>query len=218
MATQRFSKGEAVRFGWNMMKSNFWFFVGLLVLIIVIFIPLALIQGATEETAPFISLIVRILSWMLELLMAIGLIRISLKFCDNEKGTLSDLFSGFPQFLNYLFGTLLYSLMILGGLILLIVPAVVWGIKFQFYSYCIVEGLGPVEALRKSAALTKGTKWHLFLFGLLLIGINLLGAACLLVGLLATVPATMLAVAFVYRKLLASLEGQGPETAPLGGS
>lgn len=31
MATQRFSKGEAIRFGWNTMKSNIGFFIVLLI-------------------------------------------------------------------------------------------------------------------------------------------------------------------------------------------
>jgi len=46
----------------------------------------------------------------------------------------------------------------------------------------------------------------LFLFDLLLTLINLLGALCLLIGLFATIPTTMVAIAFVYRKLLAQTE------------
>jgi len=46
----------------------------------------------------------------------------------------------------------------------------------------------------------------LFLFNLLLILINLLGAICLLIGLFVTIPTTMVAWAFVYRRLLAQTE------------
>jgi len=46
----------------------------------------------------------------------------------------------------------------------------------------------------------------LSLFDLLLGLINLLGAICLLIGLFATIPTTMVATAFVYRKLLAQIE------------
>jgi hypothetical protein len=31
MTTQKFSKKEAIRFGWNTMKSNLGFFIGLLI-------------------------------------------------------------------------------------------------------------------------------------------------------------------------------------------
>ena len=88
---------------------------------------------------------------------------------------------------------------------MLIVPGIIWGIQYMFFSYFIIdEDLGPMEALKRSAAITEGAKWDLFLFGLLLAGINLLGALCLLVGLIATIPATMLAFAFAYRRLLPS--------------
>jgi uncharacterized membrane protein len=61
--------------------------------------------------------------------------------------------------------------------------------------------LGPVEALKQSGALTQGAKWNLFLFGLLLCGVNLLGALVLLIGLFATIPTTMVATAYAYRRL-----------------
>jgi uncharacterized membrane protein len=136
-----------------------------------------------------------------------GLIRIAIRFCDNEKGGFADLFSCFPLVFKYLFSSILYVLVVFGGMILLIIPGIIWAIKFQFFSYFIVDrGLGPIEALKRSAVITKGVKWDLFVFRLLLMGINLLGVLCLLIGLFATIPMTMVAVAFVYRKLLAQLE------------
>ena len=55
--------------------------------------------------------------------------------------------------------------------------------------------------------MTNGEQYRdLFLFGLLLDLINLLGAICLLIGLFATFPTAMVAMAFVYRKLLVQIE------------
>jgi len=97
---------------------------------------------------------------------------------------------------------------VLGGTILLIVPGVIWAVKFQFFSYFIIDkGLGPIEALKKSSAITKGVKWNLLGFDLLIGGIALLGVLALLIGLLAAIPTAMIAMAFVYRKLLAQTEG-----------
>jgi uncharacterized membrane protein len=96
----------------------------------------------------------------------------------------------------------LYGLIVLGGLILLIVPGIIWGIQFQFFAYYILtEGCSPVEALKKSAAITKGSKVNLFLFGLLMALVNLAGLLCLVVGLVVTVPTTLVAMAYVFRKL-----------------
>ncbi len=93
------------------------------------------------------------------------------------------------------------------GLILLIIPGIIWAIQFCFYDYLIVDrGFGPVDALKKSSEITKGVKLDLFVFGMLLGIINLLGFICLVVGLFVTIPTTMVAMAFVYRKLLAQTE------------
>jgi uncharacterized membrane protein len=73
---------------------------------------------------------------------------------------------------------------------------------FQFGTYCIVaHESGPIEALQKSAAITRGYKWQLLLLGLALIGINLVGLVACCIGLLATVPLSMGATAFAFRKL-----------------
>jgi len=126
-----------------------------------------------------------------------------LRFCDNEKGRFADLFSQYPLFPQYIVGSILYGLIVFAGTILLIIPGIIWGIQFCFYDYFIVDkGLGPIEALKRSSAITKGVKWDLFAFFLILSGINLLGALCLLIGLFVTIPTTMVALAFVYRKLM----------------
>ena len=184
MATQKFSKSEAIRFGWNMMKSNFGFFIGFLVVVgMIYFIPDFIVE-LLKEDAPILAFIITIASWVLAIVIQMGLIRIGLRFCDNGKSEFTDLFSCFPLFFKYLLGSILYELITLGGMILLIIPGVIWAIKFQFFSYFIVDkGLGPIEALKRSSAITRDAKWDLFLFGLFLGLINLLGAICFIIGM-----------------------------------
>ena len=192
--------GEAIRFGWNTMKSNLGFFIGILIVSVLIGVVPDVIERLVSSIP--IRIVVGIPFWVLNLVIWMGLIRIALRLHDNKDVGFTDLFSCFPLFFNYLFGSILYGLIIFVGIILLIIPGIIWAIKFQFYSYFIVdEGLGPIEALKRSSLITKGFKWNLFLLGLLLILINVLGALCLLVGLFATIPTAMLAVSFVYRKL-----------------
>ncbi len=207
MTTKNFSKSEAIRFGWNTMKSNLGFFIGLLIVVGLIYFILGFIAGELREVDPFLSFIVRIISWVLQIIIGMGLIRIALRFSDDEKAEFADLFSCFHLFFKYLSGSILYGLIVSGGMILLIIPGIIWAIKFQFFNYFIIDkGLSPIEALKKSSAITKGVKWNLFIFTLLLGVINLAGALCLLVGLFATIPTTMVAIAFVYRKLLSQTE------------
>ena len=202
----KFSKREAISFGWNLTKNNFGFFVLLLILVAVIYVVLNSIQYLAKGKSPLI-LILYLIETIIRTIITMGLIKISLKFCDNEKAKISDLFSAYPLFLKYLIGSILYALIILGGLILLIIPGIIWSIQFQFFGYLIVDkGLGPIEALKESARITKGNKWNLFLFGILLGLIKILGALALLVGLFVTIPTAMIANAFVYRKLLSQTE------------
>lgn len=214
MTTRKFSKGEAIRFGWSTLKRNFGFFSGVLIVVGLISIVPSIMSEPMKEKNIVLYFIANIAIWVLQVVIGLGLIRIPLRLCDNEKGKFADLFSCFPLFFKYLLGSILYGLIVIGGLILFIIPGIVWSIKFQFFSYFIVDkGLGPIESLKKSAKITTGAKWDLLIFGFLLGLINLLGALALLIGLFATIPITMVALAFVYRKLLDQIEiAQVPES------
>jgi uncharacterized membrane protein len=203
---QKFSKKEAINFGWDISKKNFRFFILLFTLVVVVFIILSFIQSLVNEKS-LLSLILYIINIVVQIIISMGLVKISLKFCDNEKPKISDLFSSYPLFFKFLIGSIIYGLIVIGGLILLIIPGIIWSIQFQFFAYLILDkGISPIEALKKSSKITKGTKWDLFLFGILLGFINILGALAFLVGLFVTIPATMIATAFVYRKLLSQEE------------
>ena len=202
MRAQRFSKGEAVRFGWETMKSNLGFFIGLLVVYWLISCVPNVIAYLTAEKIAIVSIIFSIGIQALYMILSMGLIRVALRFCDGEKPEYGDLFACYPLFFKYLFAYILYALIVVAGTILLIVPGIIWGIKYWFFAYFVVDKkLGPIEALKKSSEITKGIKWDLFIFGLLLAAIALLGMLCLLVGWFAAMPTTMVAGAFVYRKL-----------------
>ncbi len=207
MEKKDFSIDEALRFGWNTMKDNFWFFVSVVVVAgVIVFIPQG-IASALQEDSPGLSFLFRIIQWIAEIIIGIGLINISLKFLDGQKPEFKDLFAFQPHFINYLGGAILTALVVVGGFALLLIPGIYWAIKFQFFGYSVVDqGSDPILAMRRSARITKTVKWKLFGFGLLCFCINILGLICLIVGLFATVPTTMLAYAYVYRKLLGQTE------------
>jgi uncharacterized membrane protein len=132
-----------------------------------------------------------------------GLIRISLILVDGRRPGYGELFGNLRQFSRYLAVNLLFLLIILVGLLLLIIPGIFWSIRYQFAPFLIVDrDLGVKEAFRESAGMTSDVKWEVFLFFLLVLGINLLGLLAFAVGLFFTLPATMIAYTFVYRKLL----------------
>jgi uncharacterized membrane protein len=216
MAQLQFSRDEAIKFGWQAAMDNLGFFIRALIIIFVVSLTFSVIGKLTEKSYPFISLAANIIYTFFSLMFGIGLIKIYLKIFDSQEPELSDLTFGMNLnlFLSYLVVSLLYTLIIIGGLILFIFPGIYWAIQFQFCTYLVIDkGMGPVEALKKSSALTKGVKWDLFVLGILLLLIILLGILALFIGLFVAIPLTMMAVTFVYRKLLSQSETAQNATA-----
>lgn len=206
---KKFSIGEALSFGWRTMKVNFWFFAGLLLVTAVLMVVLpGLIDGFKQQQEFTLkAAAVGLAQAIIGTVISIGFIKIALLFVDGQKPGFGDLFSHGNLFINYLVSHILYSLIVMAGMVLLVVPGIIWAIKYRFYDYFVVDkGMNPVEALKHSARVTAGAKWQLFWFGLCLVLINVVGALVFVVGLLATIPTSMLATAFVYRKLYESLE------------
>lgn len=212
---KKFSKREAVRFGWQIFKQNLGFFIILSIVVGLISVVPHVISSLLEKESrslPFIPLdfivsIVSTIGAVLGTIVSLGLIKISLNFCDNLKSKIADIFSQYRLFFKYLLASILYYLAVLVGSILLITPGIYLAIRLKFYDYFIVDRRsGIIESLKKSWLITQGSVWNLFLFRLLLGLINLLGLLALMVGLFATLPITMVATAFVYRKLLTQSE------------
>ena len=89
------------------------------------------------------------------------------------------------------------------------------GVRFQFYNYLLVSGdTGVIDALHQSFVMTKGAVWKLSLFALLVVLINIAGLLVFIVGLLATIPMTLIAYARVYRILQQRLAGTPAPLAP----
>jgi uncharacterized membrane protein len=211
MEGKSFYKGEALKFGWNMIKNNLIFFIGLFIIDGLVYKVLETISNSTKETVPVFSFIIDIVSIIMQLVIQMGLIKIALRIYDKEKCELTDVFSDLlsclPLILKYLSALILYILIVLFGLILLIVPGLVWSLKFSFFAYFIVDKeLGPIEAFKKSSLITEGVKEELFLFWLLILVINLVGLLLFFVGLFLTLPITIIAIGYVYRRLLYQTE------------
>ena len=160
----------------------------------------------------FLAFLFNIITGVLRVIISIGMIKIALKFLTDEKPEFMDLFRFQGNFWRMVGGSILYGLIVVAGFILLIVPGIYWAIKFQWYGYLIVDQkLGPINALKKSAKMTKTVKWQLLGFALVIAGINIVGFLCLFIGLFATVPTTLMAYASVYRKLLDQTAGEPAE-------
>lgn len=141
---------------------------------------------------------------MLPVALALAFIRVSLALHDGrpvDLGRPAELLDGL---LSYLVTSVLYGLVVAAGFVLLIVPGVIWAVQFGCAYFVAADAkLDPIEAMRESSRLTRGARWHLLGFGLLLGLVNLAGALAFGIGLLVTIPTTFLAAVYAFRRLQA---------------
>jgi uncharacterized membrane protein len=202
----KFTYGEVLGFGWEKTKKHFWFFAGLIIIIwLAQVIPTGFANYFKHKTIILYGLFA-IGAWIIQLIVRIGTTKIALDIVDKGKAELKTLFSHSQLLVKFILGTLLYLAIVLGGLVLFIVPGIIWGIKYQFFAYLIVDkNMKPMEAIKKSGEITMGNKSKLFWLGLLLILINIAGAVCFIVGLFVAIPIALMSMTYVYRKLMGEL-------------
>ena len=142
-----------------------------------------------EKPASLFEFLIAIAIFVLNFFIEIGLIAFALKAHDDvSKVSVHDLWHT-ANFWKFVGTRILTIIIVLVGLILLIVPGIIAALALMFATYVVVDrGFGPIEAIKESVRLTKGHRWELFLLALALIGLNILGAIALLVGLLVTIP------------------------------
>jgi uncharacterized membrane protein len=150
------------------------------------------------------ELIASLVSLVLGVLATLAATTFALRAHDDIAGVqLGDLWNPQP-FWRFLGAQILLAIILIVGFLLLIVPGVIAAVGLGFSPYLVVDrAKGPIEALKESWRITKGHKWQLFLLGLVIIGINILGLLALVVGLLVSIPVSWLAVTHAYRTLQA---------------
>lgn len=185
-----------IKAAWETFIKRPFFLVGVTLLL---FFVSSIINAIPGENGPIILVLAAL---VVNVLIELGLIAFVLKAHDDVMSVrIADLWHP-KAFLPYLAVKIMTTIAVLAGLVLLIVPGIIVALTLIFATYLVVDtGRGPIEALKESARITKGHKWALFMLMLALIGINILGVLALGVGLLISVPVSLLAVAHTYRSL-----------------
>jgi len=209
-STKRVEIGKAVGYGWDSIKKDFWYFVGIAFIV-------SVISGinsswSDENTGTSIGL----LGLLLGAWMTAGRMKLVLSYYDKKKLDFAELFTQLKYFWRVLGATLLIGLIVVGGLILLIIPGIYWSLRYSMTTNLIVDkDMGILEAMGESGKLTAGIKWRLLGFGFTALGIIILGALCLGAGVLVAMPIIWLAQVYIYKNLLGKKEAKeaSPEAA-----
>ncbi len=196
MESRTIDTGKAISYGWEAVKKNFWYFVALAALTLII-------QGIFEGDKDHQSL--SFIGFIISAWLTAGYLKIVFHFYDHNGETipLSQLFTQYKYFWKILGANILLCLIIGIGFALLIVPGMYWALKYSMTINLIVDkDMDIMEAMKESARMTNGIKWPLFGFMLTCLGVTILGLLCLGVGSLVAVPVVWLATAYIYRNLL----------------
>lgn len=198
---------ELIGGAWKQAKEKIWFWVGLLILVSLIpNIPTLFNYLVDRDTpsalgAAVVSL-TTVLSLLLAIVISIGQIRIFLSHEDKKKLQYADLIKDYKLWLRFLGAMVLYFLVVVAGILLFIIPGIIWGLRFKFVPWLIVDKkIGAIEAFRASAKITNGNMWSVFLMVALLKTISIIGFFALLIGTFWAYPTMMIIEARFYRTL-----------------
>ncbi len=202
---KNFSIGDIIKKSWDLTLEHLPLLVVITLLTFVVTASGRIFesQNRMNEMSSFLTgAVILIVTTIISTILRIGILRILLIITAGGKPHIPDLYRDYPLFFRYFFGSILVGILILIGFVLLIVPGVIVALGLSFYAILMIDqNTGIQESMRKSWDLTKGIRLKLLGLFVLLGLINILGALALGIGLLVTIPLSMLAPVVLYRQL-----------------
>ena len=210
------SSMNALRFGWAKTKDNLrpLLALGALTLLLSVAHQALMAPSGADGPRPVVAGVVQLVQCLLSSIY----LRFALKLVDGEPLVIERGSRLLLDFLGFLLTSALYALVVTFGLALLIFPGLIWATKFSLAVMLVLDKqIDPFAAFKESARLTEGFKLRILGFMLVLGAVNLLGAMALGVGLIMTIPTTLVAAAYLLRQLQtrAGLAPTGAPKAPL---
>lgn len=198
---KHFSATECVHYGWETFKKRPWFLVGATVVMLILSWVVGSINAESGDT--FIQIFsISVAALIVQTFIDMGLTNFTLKAGDDI-GTveLSDLWHP-HSFWSFLVATFLTGVVVVLGLIAFIIPGIILALMFFFVKFLVIDrDMNPVDAMKESIRITKGNRFELLVLALLVLVLNVVGALCIGLGLLISVPVTSLALMRAYRLL-----------------
>lgn len=206
-----FSVGEALAYGWNRLWGNALVWLSLMLLCVLIGGVFEYVgngfefsdargvvwSGSYAPGAVGALLLSSIVNW----LMAAMLTRGALDETRGEKAT----YSGIVR-LDNVVAVLLASLLVAAGAtvgtLLLLIPGLVFAfLAYYTIPYALDQGQDAWSAFRSSVALVSANVGRLLMLALAVIALNVVGALLCGIGLLVTMPMTLIATTYAFRVL-----------------
>ncbi|WP_072691220.1 hypothetical protein [Rhodococcus marinonascens] len=201
------SVGAAIGYGWAKFKDNAPVWIGILLIAAVIQVVLiGIFDGfgtSSDMSAAFSPwrILGTIVTSIVSYLINAALVRGSLHEVDGNRPA----FGSFFQFTNV--GAIIIASLIIGvasfiGLILFIIPSlIVVFLTWWTLQFVIDQNEDAFTAIKSSFRVISHNVGPVLLLALALVGINIVGAILFLVGLLVSIPISIIASTYAYRVL-----------------
>ena len=174
--------GRWIGAGWQMVKQD----IGIFVLVAMVFVVLnsavpLLIQGS----------------------LTAGFHIFCMKKLLGRPAEFADLFKGFNFFVPTLVASLVISLFTFAGTLLCIIPGLVVAAMYKFtYLFIVDKRMDFWQAMQASHAVAKNDYFGFTMFLLAMVGVNILGVLCCIVGVFVTIPITFAAITVAYQEIV----------------
>jgi len=210
--------GSCYKNGWRQLWKNFLELFLILIISLVITLPSSVGRVQDDISAGVVILGIFSLAYGILIVGPIGygVAFAYLKAARNDKLKIKDMFEAFRNYWNAVLATLLVDVIVFVGLVLFIIPGIIFACKLVFTPYLVVDRkMEVIEAVKESWRMTNGHAWKVFLIGLLAILISIAGLICFGVGIIVAIMWVSLAFASLYHAVGASGEASEHETSSL---
>jgi hypothetical protein len=207
-----FSVGEVLSEAWAKTDGSKWTFqvafgiyVGVLFLVLGIFAIFGVVTG-TANAAPALAIIVELVSQLANYVvitpLMTGIMILGLRRAVGTPIRAGQILNHYGKVVPLFITSLLKFMITMVGFLLLILPGIYFGVSYLFAEMLVVDkGLSPSAAMTTSRKAV-GHKWFA-LFGLTaaLFVINMLALIPLTLGLIWTIPMSVIAMGVAYRNI-----------------
>ncbi|MFZ2530181.1 MAG: hypothetical protein WAX14_21430 [Rhodococcus sp. (in: high G+C Gram-positive bacteria)] len=193
--------GDAIRYGWSKFSANAGMWIGFIVVALVIQGVINIIFGGFDTTEDFTlwRAIGTVVSAVVGYLIQAAYVRGALHEIDGNRPA----FGSFFQFTNVaavILASVLVALATVIGFVLLIIPGlIVMFVTWWTLPFVIDRNLDAIAAIKSSVQAISSNIGTLLLLALALVGINIVGALLCGLGLLVSVPVSVIASTYAYR-------------------
>jgi uncharacterized membrane protein len=204
--------GSAYSSGWRQLWKYFLELFLIVIIGFVIGIPTGMGGWAQDATAAagVLGFLGFVYSILINGPVQYGVSFAYLKAARADKLEIKDMFEAFKNYWNAVLAGLLVFVIVGIGLVLLIVPGIVFACKLAFTPYLVVDRkMAVIEAIKESWRMTGGHAWKVFLIGLLAIPIFIAGLICFGVGVIISIMWITLAFASLYHAVSMSEAASG---------